>query len=102
MRERRFVISVGCVCVCLKESAEHHRVDRYIWMFGSLCMMCVKCVCVCVLDELQPPRDGGCDHMLTTHPDRCDKCSNTSVSKRRVCNFLEGPLRDACCDIHSK
>lgn len=70
-------------------------------MFGSLRTVCVS---VCVEDEQLPSRDSGCDHMLTKHPDRCDKCSNTAVSKRGVimCNFLEGPLRDGCCDFHSK
>ena len=107
--ERQKICNICGICVCERERKkdEHHRVDGYIWMFGSLCMMCVKCMCVHthIHPPTRPPThagDDGCDHRLTTHPDRCDKCSNTFVSKQRVCNFLEGPLRDRCCDIHSK
>lgn len=59
-------------------------------MFGSLCVMCVKCTRAHTHIHPAPPGDDGCDRMLTTLPDRCDKCSNTFVSKQRVCNFLEG------------
>lgn len=89
------------VFVCAKWASWRWRIHLDAW--HSPYNVCL-CACVRTLDEPQPPRDGGCDHMFMTHPDRCDKCSNTSVSKRRVimCNFLEGPLRDGCCDIHSK
>lgn len=65
-------------------------------MFGSLYMMCLSwCVHWMSFNPPPPrtPRDDRGDHMLTTRPDRCDKCSNTSMSKRRVimCNFVEGP-----------
>ena len=46
--ERQKICNICGICVCERERKkdEHHRVDGYIWMFGSLCMMCVKCMCV--------------------------------------------------------
>lgn len=100
--EREKICNICGICVepvCVWEMSVIELTDTS----GCLadCVWCVISLYVCWM-SYRPPRDRGCDHMLTMHPDRCDKCSNTSVSKRRVCNFLEGPLRDGCCDIHSK